>query len=807
MLAGTLVLGITIGSMTTALILPVVQSRETPARQKNEATTPTPLARADTPPKATPAAGNPSPERLAQAEPPAIPPGLPPGPMNIPPAPQPALNGEKPDPDEILRKKGLKRSGPVYILDDEALFEQKLAGLTRVCEEYQGLLLAINQGLIFMSQKQEELLALERQAQPGRPVLVPVREDFPMPVLEQPRAETASDPATASHPVTTSATAQRGKTSKEEKKHDSKEEKKHDSKDRAKEPGQHDPTEESTYTQTQNPSSLTNPALTANPFGFSYGNGMPVGLAPPYINQVGPNNLVHPNVGTPKSSHRQNPVSDPYYRGQQPPSGFNQGEPMLPGFNQGQPMLPGFNQGQPMLPGFNQGQPMLPGFNQGQRQSGPSVAPSTPSQPSHSPAPSPAAPHGQTSSPRRLNVLLPQMFGAQARGGLDARRVLLHYTIADGLIVLNKLEMQAAMKEAEFRRRQAELSSLADDLKRQYDDLWKDPGVLAALEQINPKVTLGPRPDYRKNLERMTTEVLEQQGVHRKNKGGIFSVAYVATLEQRVRKSEEELKKALTHQEGQKREARQLAAYYEQAASEAVKKNDQKRIAEVQKKQGDRKAALTKSARSVAAWREAYVQSVAALRKACEEAPQKIEEWKKKHPDIQIEPLSPSVKLLLDRAEASMTTSEIRLETDGAVNLVQAILDTKALTMILKPDVDLVRLSTSSAEALGITPGADAGVPEEVVMEDGQKLPARRVTLKSVQVGQFTAEDLECLVFLKGYETDPILGAGFLNQFTYRIDPEAGKLFLTRVDVKSSSKPGLLDGLDRKKPGSPKPGR
>jgi hypothetical protein len=494
------------------------------------------------------------------------------------------------------------------------------------------------------------------------------------------------------------------------------------------------------------------------------------------------------------------------------PSGFNQGQQLPPGFNQGQQLPPGFNQGQQLPPGFNQGQQLPFGFNQGQQRPNSSVSPSAPSQPSSSPAPSPATPPSQTSSPHHLKVLLPQMiFRPQAIEGINVQRVRLHYTIADCLIALNKLEVQAELREVELRRRQTELSRLADNLQAQYEGLWKDPEVRVALDEINttanPKVSLGPRLDYRKNLERMTTELLEGEGLRRKNKSGIFSVAYVAALEQRVKKSEEELKNALALQEHQKREAPSLE-YLEQITRDAVQKKDQGRIAKLQKEQRDRDAAHTKSTRGVATWREAYVQSVAVLRKACEEAPQKIAEWKKKHPDIQIEDLSPSVKVFLERAEASMTTSEIPLEVDKTVNCVQAVVEGIPLKMILKPDVNQVRLSASSAEALGITrPGVDVGVREEVEMEDGQKLPARRVTLKSVQVGPFKAEDHECLVFLKGYETDPILGAGFLNQFAYRIDPEAGRLILTRVDVKPSSKPSLMEGLEKKKRGSSKPGR
>jgi clan AA aspartic protease (TIGR02281 family) len=239
-----------------------------------------------------------------------------------------------------------------------------------------------------------------------------------------------------------------------------------------------------------------------------------------------------------------------------------------------------------------------------------------------------------------------------------------------------------------------------------------------------------------------------------------------------------------------------------------VEKKDQKRIADLEKQQRERDSAQQKSAQIVAAWREAYVQSVGALRKAWEEAPQKIVEWKKKHPDIQIEPLSPAVKSLLDRTEASMATSEISLEADKTVNWVDAIVAGKPLKMILDPGVGPVRLSAHSADALGIaTPGTAVDVTEEVAMENGQKLPARRVTLKTVQVGPMTTEDLECLIFLNGYDTPPILGAGFLSHFAYWIDPEGGKLTLTRVELKSATKPGVVNGLDKKKSGSAKHAR
>ena len=70
-----------------------------------------------------------------------------------------------------------------------------------------------------------------------------------------------------------------------------------------------------------------------------------------------------------------------------------------------------------------------------------------------------------------------------------------------------------------------------------------------------------------------------------------------------------------------------------------------------------------------------------------------------------------------------------------------------------------------------------------VTMPDGQVSRARRATLKSVQVANFTAHDVTCLVLLDGYDAPPVLGASFLDNYLVKIDTDANTLTLTRVDV------------------------
>jgi clan AA aspartic protease (TIGR02281 family) len=288
----------------------------------------------------------------------------------------------------------------------------------------------------------------------------------------------------------------------------------------------------------------------------------------------------------------------------------------------------------------------------------------------------------------------------------------------------------------------------------------------------------------------MREKLLNDEGLQRKYKGDVFSLRYLELLEFRTKMSEDHLLKALSLQHKQQSKWQEQAEYRRKRREAAIREDNQKHLADLQKEIGFADAERVKLAQEVATTRDLYVQNVAALRKALDEAPQKIEDWKKNHPDIHITQIPPSVRSYLGKVEKTITTKEVALEPDKAVNWVEAILDgkpKKKCKMVLDPDVDVVRMSADSATALGIKL-PDEGTIEDVAMTDGQKLPARRMTLKSVQVGPFAAENVECLVILKGSEAPPLLGASFLGRFTYRIDPEAEKLTLTRVELKQPSK-------------------
>ena len=103
-------------------------------------------------------------------------------------------------------------------------------------------------------------------------------------------------------------------------------------------------------------------------------------------------------------------------------------------------------------------------------------------------------------------------------------------------------------------------------------------------------------------------------------------------------------------------------------------------------------------------------------------------------------------------------------------------------SMILDTGASTVSLPFMFAKDLGIEPSDDT--PQvQVQMADGKIVDAWRMTLDSVQVGQFLIRDVECLVLPEELHAAPaLLGNSFLGNFTFNVDPERGKLLLSQID-------------------------
>jgi clan AA aspartic protease (TIGR02281 family) len=138
----------------------------------------------------------------------------------------------------------------------------------------------------------------------------------------------------------------------------------------------------------------------------------------------------------------------------------------------------------------------------------------------------------------------------------------------------------------------------------------------------------------------------------------------------------------------------------------------------------------------------------------------------------------------------SVDSGVVKLEFAGGVPHVtvtingnvteRMVFDSGAAGVVIAPDL---------ARKLGLHPGPNDQVLE-LQVANGQITKAHRMRLKSVRVGQFTAEDVECAVLPPDVKGDNLLGGTFLKHFVYHMDLGASELHLRQI----SGKP-KVDGL------------
>lgn len=102
-------------------------------------------------------------------------------------------------------------------------------------------------------------------------------------------------------------------------------------------------------------------------------------------------------------------------------------------------------------------------------------------------------------------------------------------------------------------------------------------------------------------------------------------------------------------------------------------------------------------------------------------------------------------------------------------------------TMILDTGASALSLPYLFAKDLGIE-ASDTDPVVQLQMADGKIVDAKKVSLESVQVGEFIVNDVEAFVLPEDLSAaSPLLGNSFLSNFTYEIDPDRLKLILSRL--------------------------
>ena len=76
--------------------------------------------------------------------------------------------------------------------------------------------------------------------------------------------------------------------------------------------------------------------------------------------------------------------------------------------------------------------------------------------------------------------------------------------------------------------------------------------------------------------------------------------------------------------------------------------------------------------------------------------------------------------------------------------------------------------------------------PSNVTIADGTSFEAAHGYLATVRVGQFTVEQVECIVLPAEFKAAPaLLGTSFLRSFIFRVNPDSRSLSLSRIEEAS----------------------
>jgi aspartyl protease family protein len=149
----------------------------------------------------------------------------------------------------------------------------------------------------------------------------------------------------------------------------------------------------------------------------------------------------------------------------------------------------------------------------------------------------------------------------------------------------------------------------------------------------------------------------------------------------------------------------------------------------------------------------------------------------------------------LKRLRAPIQSDHIKITLEGKVPMVDVTLNGSTVRkMVVDSGASVVCIPADLARAMELVP-ARADPDVQLQLADGKLVVAKMMKLKSVRVGQFTVENVECAVLPPELvAAEPLLGGSFLNNFTYKLDIGREELHLARI--------GAADGKDPKKPGT-----
>lgn len=272
------------------------------------------------------------------------------------------------------------------------------------------------------------------------------------------------------------------------------------------------------------------------------------------------------------------------------------------------------------------------------------------------------------------------------------------------------------------------------------------------------------------------------------NKRVVEATRFIEQMNQRMRKLNDDLAKVTTASELGKIESEM---------------NKLKEQIEAQTKENEQ--AAKKAADEVSAARSLFVNKLLKIRsdvdkmqeeyKAIaedEDVKEAVEALgKEKDKTLELGPSSRFTKIARDLAklEEKIDSEEIEVRVENNIAFVDVILNGQHSTpMVFDSGASIVMLPFSVASEAGLTP-TDADETIHMELADGRVIPGKKKIAESLKIGKFTIEQVECAVLdANAPAKDCLLGGNVLQEFTYIMDREAGRLTLTRIAGKEDSK-------------------
>jgi aspartyl protease family protein len=195
--------------------------------------------------------------------------------------------------------------------------------------------------------------------------------------------------------------------------------------------------------------------------------------------------------------------------------------------------------------------------------------------------------------------------------------------------------------------------------------------------------------------------------------------------------------------------------------------------------------------------RESYVEHVLAMRIQYTDlqaeyeslaADESLEELMKTLSATKPVKLGPSRTFVLNdekirKVEDTVLSEKIALRKDGGVWMTSVVVNGKdPQEFVVDTGAGILSIPGMLAEELDLVPTSESPTIR-LSLADGRVIEAKQVFAKSVRVGKFTVENVECAVLPESASNaPPLLGQSFLGKFTFQLDGDAGELEMTKVE-------------------------